>query len=847
MQVPEKDFHLSLVEEEQMEKGVPANQRKIYLGFIANFSIDDKSYENGAVALSENQITLFQRWLFGKSLKRQLSVHFLSIKKFNITDKNSIEMSADKYKIVIKTKMAVKFARQLLKNFVYNLPFLPPEKRFEFIAYDYNLFPRIEPELSASQAFQLTLNSYKSFANAEYHHEFVQYYDTLMKTHSPIFDFNDIPISLIDINFNKNTDFGPLFQTLRYCPFTYGLFCNNISRPDFLHLAIKAYGSNSSLQILRAIDCGIIHGLQEFAKIMNPNFYTNLDYIDLSGNKIEDATPFFQALTNYTHQLSAIIFENCGIHDNALSILFNSLTNNKFIRGVKQLCLAGNTIGTLATEQFVKFIKSLNEFNVTSLKKITIGPLPNPVPVLTNIADIAKHLTVLHLSEVKFNTDVAILQLIKITESAPLASFELTKCEIEIEKLLILIQSLGRNQSYLTIRLGFSEMKLNGQKFKVVMNEIANKIGSRLIGLKLDKNHATEKDLATIIRVLNNIPKLMIFSFNYNLKSGMPNVSYRLVLLLNAPSLISLELRGSKSCKLSEELIPLLCALHSNKKLQSLDISGHPIGPYGLQILTNLVRTNRTLRRLKIDGTCSKFRFLRQFYKFVMESPTLVEVPIPMRDFSRAFSIRETVGRSTKKLTRIHLIVSQKLLLNRQKIGISTFHLLSDPDLNKIGNAARDELAESLGGISKVNKSVKETFGLPMPTEVDHGTATRSKSNRLALYNSLMVDEDKQILSSDKNDKDYITIDQVFDDPVIRSEFDSSEASMSTSEVSQVKGGFIFDISDEPESSSCILPQDDNFNAEEDNDEFQLIPPNKQSPQMPNAFVFDVDDDGEIP
>ncbi|EAY11390.1 Leucine Rich Repeat family protein [Trichomonas vaginalis G3] len=850
MQVPDKDYHLSLNEEQQMEKGVPENQRKIYLGFIANFSIDDKSYENGAVALSENMITFFQRTLFGKSLKRVLSIHFLQIKNLHVIDQNRVEIIADKSKILIKTQIALKFSRQILKNFVYNLPFLPPEKRFAFTAYDYNQFPRIEPNLSASQAFQLTLNSYKAFYNTEYQHEFVQYFDTLMSTQSPIFDFNDMPIALIDSNFHKNTDFRSLFQTIRYCPFTFGIFCSDLSRPDIITNSVRSFASNSNIMIFRASNCKISHGLADLAKIMNSHAETNLLYLDLSGNPLEDVAPFFQAISNYTRSLASLRFENCNFHDAELTVLFTSLTNNKYIRGIRQICLSGNTFGISSTDAFLKFVRSLNEFNITNLKKLTLGPLPNPVPILRSIADLSKHLSVLHLYDVKF-TDQALLELCKFTETASLADFDLTKCDLSAEKIVVIIQSIGRNHNYQNIRLGFNEMKITGQKMKFVIKEISEKIGDRLIGLRLNKNHCNEKDLTTLIRAYPSLPNLMFLSFNNNLKHGMPNLSYRLVYLISKQNLISLELKGSKSYCLQEELIPLLCSLQTNKALQALDISGHQIGSYGMQICTNVIRTNKALRRLHIDGTGSKFRFIRHFYKFVVQSSTLVECPFPIKDITREISIRESIGRATKKITKIQLIVSQKLLQNRHSQGISSYTLMGDPDLSKIGSMIKDDLIEALGELPKSDKSVKVNFGLPMPSEADHFSQSSIKQQRLALYNSLMIDDDSRRQNPQKEENnDFITIDEVMENPTLRSEFDSSEASMSTSEYNtQVKGGFIFDIPDEPESSSCWTPEEGASitNEEETEDSIYTSPPKtpEKPANGPSAFVIDMDfDDG---
>ena len=831
------DYHLTSSEKEQVKKAVPKSQTRIHISFKASIEADDKKIENGAVALGDNKIYLFQRAIFGKALKKFSEFHLLSIKEFRVETKDYCVFTLDKNRVAIASTIVIKFAQKIIKNYIYSVPLIPPVKRFNFFSYDFTLFKKVDPGFSPCQAFQNTYDSFCCFYDVPYVHEIVNYFDQLILNNNPFFDFCEIPMRFMELyNDVPLLDIKPLMATLRYCPFTFGIMCDGMERPDILLSVAKVIASNSLVNVLKLTNCGVTEGVPEIARVLEKSSSQNVKYWDLSGNKLENPVPFFQSLGSSNANITVLKFENCGFHDSALAALFGVIADNVgyqgSLRSLKQLCVAGNQCGTLATAAFLKMISTMNKEDMKNMKTVTIGPMQAPVPVIKALRESKHKLYTLKILDSKFPENTS-NELIKFVGDRGVREFELNECDLATTKIVEIIDVISANSKISQIKLGFNKMKIAGDRMKEIMGAI-QRLGAKLIGLKMDDNHTTGKDLNSFIRGLNHSSNLMYLSFSGNLEHGESHISTKLLCFLSLPSLISLELRGTKSCSLKDDIIPFLCAMQTNRTIQILDISGQRIGSFGLEVLTNLVMTNRTLRRIKIGNTGAKYQKIRKFLKAVYNNTNLIDVPFPVNDFADILKNREESLKRIKLAMRLHYVMTKKFFKNRSDQKVSGFSLYGDQDLNKIGKTSAKTMDQLInyGDEEEDLESVSDIFDLPDPSD-EHPSDSKPFYNHAKLNEAKFVEE-----------KNFIPIDDALSD---LESFEASESS--TSETSKKSiGGFTFDIPEEIEGAVTLedpkQPADESRHEEdEDSMQFDFRINSGSAVKAVDGFTFAYDDE----
>ena len=234
------DYHLTPKEQQKVQNTVPFNQAKIHMAFRANIEINGKEYPLGGAALSEHMVTLYKKSLFGSTLTMIESIHMLSITSLTTTNDQCMKFTTLQETITVKSLVAMKFARNLLRNYILITSLFPPSMKFKFQTHNMQYFPRFDPELSPSQQVQFSYNANCSYFNTSYFHEAIQYFHSLITAGNGIYDITMLPIHTIECNLGDPIELRPLFMAFMYCPFIFGFCCYNVARPDLLQgLSIK--------------------------------------------------------------------------------------------------------------------------------------------------------------------------------------------------------------------------------------------------------------------------------------------------------------------------------------------------------------------------------------------------------------------------------------------------------------------------------------------------------------------------------------------------------------------------------------------------------------------------------
>jgi Ran GTPase-activating protein (RanGAP) involved in mRNA processing and transport len=712
---PDFDYHLTLKEQDQLEQIVPMNQANIHLGFRALVLIDSAPYPDSAVALSEHLVTLCGRTFLGHNLKLLLTFHLLSIRSMATVDDATVQIMLQESEVVIATPVCMRFARNLIRNYLLGNPMLPPPLRFRFSCHDASHFPLFEPGLSPSQNFQFTYNSNCSYYDVTYHHDVARYFHQQLVTCNGFFDLNQLPIHLLEAGLGDAADIKAITSSLAFCPYVYGLNCENIVRHDIVQASACLLLFNSNIRILRLVKVGAEDGCKELATALYGNLESTVLYWDLSHNHLGDISHLLQAFGLYRVPVRSFRFTNCTMEAFDLSIFLKSLLGNPDLRGVSDLCLGGNKLGPGHCEQLAEFVGDWAD----CLRVLEFGPASRADQVLAAIDQPLESLAVWDSTL----SDGSLVGLVEASEC--LRHIDLSGCNIADKLLLDFLGSLAANDKLTDLTLVLNRLKLRGARLAQVFSIFNDneQLAPKVRELSLGENGLALRDLEFLLPILQAAPRLAKVSLAGNFGARMTGIGAELARLLQVSHIESLCLRD---CRLGEQVASVISALFTNNTLRELDIRNNQIRNEGLRRLTNLLRTNSVLEVLSVDQSAvDSAEVLFNFLDVVAQSRSLVQVPYPLDDVYEMLAAmdEEPRLRAFDVLTHLQALAERALATNRASRGMfSGLTLLRDSVLDELFDGITVDLLGKLRGL-KLNehRAIAEVVGLPFPWEEDTG------------------------------------------------------------------------------------------------------------------------------
>ncbi|OHS96459.1 hypothetical protein TRFO_37346 [Tritrichomonas foetus] len=770
------DYHLRSSEQDQVERLVPLHQAKIHIAFRANVKYNTKRYDNAAVALSEHMVTICNRGFFGRSFRVLTTFHVFDITSITTKNDHTVLIDTISSHFIIKSPAAIRFTRNLIRNFILSNPMMPPVLRFPFKTHNSNEFPVFNPPLSPSQKFQFTYNANCSYYNVTYYHDIPRYFHKLMQAGNGVFDFTQLPIHLMECGLGMSTDIRPITASIMFDPFVQGINCSDITRSDIVLAIASPILMNPCLKMVRIVESGAEEGCAQIANAMLQALNPGVVYWDFSSNKMIDISFFVDALSSYRAPLLSLRLNNCGLTTLDITTLLSSLTDNPNTHGIQQLALVGNRFNKANCDQFFEYILSIssienddvnnfrndlnrnsnrnrnkdnngdganelddvssdndveslsdgggNEENVIKyLTRLELGPLDKPIAIIEGLSLSGQPISILKIIDSKFDDQSTNLLAKYLHESKTLNDLDISGCSFNEKQLLLVLDSVLTNNNLNEIKLSLCRLSIHGQRYSSVMETLAKK-AEKIIELTLNQNGLTLND--PIMNDLQKFTCLRHLSLSCNYTKRMTGIGGKLAILLQYANLKSLYISGDReSYSLNNEIIPLITALHMNRTLEEIDISGNSIGDIGLKAVNSMLRANSSLKIIKIDDSCpTTLPPILDFLDIIGKSQQFVEASFPVND---VYYILCNIDRASQ--LKFFEIVSQKrqiaqltLTKNQANAGMfSGLSLLKDEILNLLLDSITLEMQQRMNQvIIGEHSAITEVVGLPLPFEQEY-------------------------------------------------------------------------------------------------------------------------------
>lgn len=662
------DYHLQNNEQNQVERLVPYNQAKIHLAFRANViyselkSNSKKEYKNAAVALSEHMITICHHGFFGRSYKLLVVFHVNDITEMQSKSDELTVIKTIKGTYRIDSPASLRFARNVVRNFILSNPMMPPSLRFSFKVEDPSKFPKFNPPLSPSQQFQFTYNSSCSYFNVTYYHDIPRYFHNLISTGSCIFDFTQLPIHLMECGLGQSTDIRPITSSLMFDPYIFGINISDITRDDIISASAPIILMNPSLQIVRLIKTRSQKGGMMISNAMNQSGNQGVVYWDFSDNQLSDICYFADSLGRYQGQLITLRLNNCKMSNGDVTTLLTSLTENVNNHTIKQLALINNGFNQSNCEQLCYFLNLIssassqkvdgsensehtengdeNEFNDIEndnddpkallirrnkqnngssqkvsnfegqieynsidcvLQHLEIGPVKNPGIIIQSLNDRNIPLKILKIVDSSFDDESVRIFSNFLNSTTYLRELDISGSSIKDHQLAVLLSSLLSNTSVeeSSLVLGLNRLSLHGNRYELIKNTLVEH-QEKIVELSLNQNGLSLND--SIFKDLPEFHRLKKLSLAVNFTKKMTGIGIALSSILANSNISSLNISGN--CKTGQFF------------------GGYSLENEAIPFIKSLY-TNSSLEELDISGNLIGDECIRMINEIIQQSDTL--------------------------------------------------------------------------------------------------------------------------------------------------------------------------------------------------------------------------------
>lgn len=711
------DYHLNVKEQKGVEKHIPTSQAKIHIAMRSNFVIDQEEYKKGAIALSEHMIILLKKRMFGNSFKHALTIHLFDITMINTKDDETLIIETNENKIIITSEIAMRLARNVLRNYLLSTKMMPASYRFSFRTHCSKFFPPFSPNISISQGFQFSYNAYCSYFRTEYHHQIVQFFHSQLTAGNPIYNLSEMPFSLIDVRSSNHIDIHSITYPLQWCKYCYGICCHDRERPDLLKALAPVVQNNPNLKLVSLTNCGINTGLKSIAQAITKNKLNTIQYWDLSDNPLKNHNSFFDALRKYENPIFYLNMSNTGIHKTTSSSLFNSILSNTWLTSIEYLYLDRNDMSNDAINLFSQLITKKTD----SFKGLSVSG-DNIQKVLEALANKASELKRLEIPNSTINSGslAALIQI--INQSDVLAYLDISKCKVSIDQIVQIVNAIKRNSRLCLFHLVTNELKLNKNNLVMFLDAFNDSAVNLWQGLYLDNNDLCYPDLEKLYETLEKLPNLTTISLNGNFDKTQPNIGKQLTKLLKLPCIQSISLRGTPKRKLGDELKSFLTSAVDAQILSYLDIRDNQIGDNGVKILSDLLKSSHSLRQVFSDCSIpTNVNTELELFNSILKCENLISTDFPFNDI---FGILNSFGNDESKRKKCIEQFSEKqweaqTMLSKHMAECGMHSFLSLKRVNELDRMVDEMVLKLFESIQDqpihVHSAITQVLGLPLP------------------------------------------------------------------------------------------------------------------------------------
>ncbi|KAJ6237198.1 leucine-rich repeat [Anaeramoeba flamelloides] len=523
------------------------------------------------------------------------------------------------------------------------------------------------------------------------------------------------------INSNKNYNLSAIFQALKHNTWFYGLALHDFKKKEMLPLICKLLSENKTISALILSGIGLSgDSLSELAAKILDNPSSRINSIDVSNNpnvNERSVVSFIEKMSQRRKRpIRHLSLRGLSMTKSLPTLLIDDFTNSINLSNLTTLDLSGNKLGKSGTAAFVEFYKgmlnagntkakgkgtrsgSMDHFNKESendhFKKRKLGTLiladTNIIatPLLQEICRNGFHsLKHLDLSGNKLCQDDCELLGKLIEKSFILRILRLSRCNIAVRPSLETLTNslkIAKKISHFTLDLSGNNLGQEGANLLALSLYNSNILESLIVANCGFNNRAASLIVASF---LNN-PYLRILNLANNIK-GNEDASLtclELSYLLQKKQLrlkhLDISSDGKNYLIKGNYLKTVFEALHENKNLKSLDVSGNNFQNDELNLFFDFLTKNESLNRLKCNNNNFTINEIDKFYKSIEKNTSL-------------FSLPELIPNLEKLLKKKKHNDQKKLINSMKKKLIQNRNTFERTQANE--NARKLKLLESMG------------------------------------------------------------------------------------------------------------------------------------------------------
>lgn len=715
---PSFNYHLDSAEQTLVESLVPLHQAKIPMAFRASFVVDGQSFKEGAIALSEHQITLSKKKLIGKGFTLLHIFHVLDLSSIQTLSDYAVQLTFDDVVLVFYTEVVLKASRSILRNYI--LSTFEQPKTLKIKTHDKSDFPAFRPNLSITQIFQFSYYAHCSYFDTSYFHDVVKHFHHMVQTVNGILNINDFPLPLIEPSIGNQMCFDSLFCALSFSNVVFAISARDLNQPGIFESLIPLLLQNKRIRFLSISNCRCVNGMVGLSKAIQENQEMKISYFDLSNNPWEDMMPFCFSLLEYRQSVFYLNLGSTGLSSQATDLLFDAMLRNSSLHELEYLDISGGSINQSGAEKLVRFFEYLNAEKLSTFTHLFLNNCRGTyLPILTCLEKTPNSLQTLSLANLNLKKNANSLTGF-IGRSTSLSALNISNTGLTVEQLLDIVDEIDSNNQIQSIDFDIGSYKLNGDKFLKFALHFDECHFEKWTKFGLRNNGMTVENLQSFIVMLKNFPNMQEIDLSENFHETMTNVSMILVDLFDIPSLQKLSVAGNDKFWLGKELLPFVSGLRKAKNLKSLDISNNRGGNEVFMKLTEVMDFTFELRSVLFDGNMpfDVGSFFSVFNVF-NNNLNIVHAPFPVNDVFHAVSHSKKSERiqmySLLDQARTEMQLSIAQHRTEQELPPVPFDFPLDTLEQKLKEEMSDVSEYLMNANTTTHSMVTSVIGLPFP------------------------------------------------------------------------------------------------------------------------------------
>ena len=762
-----KESDLDSKELSIVESFFPRNQRPLHIVLKADIRYMKKIYNNAIIALTPHFIGIFIRTKSDMTYENLDTIHISSIHRLTVRSGKSVIVKTDETNLAMNGKKTTKFAQLLYRNYFLSYTLIDPSDELDVRTDDESLFPEIELPVSLSQVFQFYYFVGCTGHEVKYNHDVVRYVHSMITSKNTILDASLLPTSFYHGKSAK-ANLLPLFDTLNAMKTLAGVCIYNFECPDAITAFASIISYCPSIKIVHFSNCNATDGLAQLAKSVSKSKEFGVAYWDLSYNKLKEFQYFPKIIKCSDSPIYYLNLNYCDINADCAKLLFNALEDFKYADQMTYLSIARINLSTeSALSAFHGFLK------VSNLQYLDISSINEEIsPILKLVVKECKLLETLILNNATINEGALYLLNSFIKSSTTLKELSLNNTNIDANDVAAVINTILDNSSIKSMSLHLDHLSLNGKNLKIVLDTLSKGKLSKWRLLSFSSNSLNNADLKKIIATISELPKLRAIKLDDNFDRSMEGIGKTLQKLLDAKSLVSISIIGSKNHRLHSELIPFLKKVSEIGTIEELDIRDNGAKDKTIPFIVEVMNNCKNLSLLRCDG--NDFSDIEKLVEAIPQARNLITFNFPISDCEKIVSKDDRLNKPEFVETLVHLQTNAVDAINNNRnylklpceLPFETTY--ANPQIEDLiadlTAKSRKRLRYNLDDLT-THSCVGEVLGLPYPFQKSNdklkklGTFEKIKLGKMKVYDAPSMGE---IIS--ENDPIYP---EFFDSPTL--------------------------------------------------------------------------------